>query len=393
MVSRMPRFPAVRPTGAVGEAARLARREPAIILAAGLAILLIALAVVLWRRRYRTPGKRFRNLLAARDAVAVLLHPNPDPDALAAGLGVSFLAERVGTTAIIQYPGEIRRPENRAFVTVLDVTCESIDGVVDLADDAVVLVDHNEPRGLEGGGGLTPDAVVDHHPGDGQGMAFTDVRPNYGACATIFAEYLDELGYVPGAENADEVDGPPLPAPVATGLLYGILADTNRLTRGCTAAEFDAAEYLYPGSDSDALDRIAHPDVDAGVLEVKATAIANRVVEAPFAVADVGEVPTVDAIPVAAEELLALEGVSAVVVFGEFDETIHLSGRSRDDRLHMGEALASVVDDIGMSDAGGHARMGGGQISITHMEGLRPESGMTREDLIDRLFEAMSGER
>ena len=386
-------FPTVRRPSSVAEAAQLARRDPVIVVAVGLAILLVALAYVLWRRRYRTPGKRFRKVLAARDAVAVLLHPNPDPDALATGLGVSFLADRVGTTAIMQYPGEIRRPENRAFVTVLDVTCESIDTVADLADDSVVLVDHNEARGLEGAGGLTPDAVIDHHPGEGRGRSFSDVRPDYGACATIIAEYLNELGYVPGAENDDDAEGPPLPEPVATGLLYGILADTNRLTRGCTAAEFNAAEYLYPGTDSDSLDRIAHPAVDSGVLEVKARAISNRQVDAPFAVADVGTVPTADAIPVAAEELLSLEGVSAVVVYGDLDETIHLSGRSRDDRLHMGEALATVVQDIGMSDAGGHARMGGGQISIAHMEGLRPESGMSREDLTERLFEAMAGER
>ena len=119
----------------------------------------------------------------------------------------------------------------------------------------------------------------------------------------------------------------------------------------------------------------------------------DRSREVPFAVADVGEVHTVDAIPVAAEELLALEGVSAVVVIGELDGMLHLSGRSRDDRLHMGDALKHVVEDIPMSSAGGHARMGGGQISITHMEGLRPDSGITREELSDRLFEAMSGER
>lgn len=389
----MSRVATIRPAGAVAEVAQIARRDPAIVVAAGLAVLLVALAIVLWRRRYRTPGSRFRTILGQQDAVTVLLHPNPDPDALATGLGVSFLADQVETTAIMQYPGEIRRPENRAFITVLEVTCEGIDAVADLADDAVVLVDHNEARGLEGAGSISPEAVIDHHPGNGQGRAFTDVRPSYGACATIIAEYLEELGYVPGTANGEDGEGRPLPAIVATGLLYGILADTNRLTRGCTSAEFDAAEYLYPGTDSDTLDRIAHPDVDVGVLEVKAVAISNREVDAPYAVSDVGEVPTADAIPVAAEELLTLEGVNAVVVLGELDETIHLSGRSRDDRVHMGEALASVVDDIPMSEAGGHARMGGGQISKPHLEGLRPESGMTRAELTERLFDAMAGER
>jgi hypothetical protein len=45
-----------------------------------------------------------------------------------------------------------------------------------------------------------------------------------------------------------------------------------------------------------------------------------------------------------------------------------------------------------MAGAGGHARMGGGQLSIEHMEGLGPKSGMSRRDLRERLFEAMGGD-
>ena len=115
-------------------------------------------------------------------------------------------------------------------------------------------------------------------------------------------------------------------------------------------------------------------------------------VNGPFAVCDLGSIPNVDAIPQAADELMHLEGVSAVVVFGEKDGTLHLSGRSRDDRVHMGNALSAAVEGIPMSSAGGHARMGGGQVSAEHMSGLRPESGMTREEFGDRLFDAMTGE-
>jgi hypothetical protein len=36
--------------------------------------------------------------------------------------------------------------------------------------------------------------------------------------------------------------------------------------------------------------------------------------------------------------------------------------------------------------------MGGGQISLDHMEGLGPSTGMTMPELTDRLFDAMSGD-
>jgi len=58
----------------------------------------------------------------------------------------------------------------------------------------------------------------------------------------------------------------------------------------------------------------------------------------------------------------------------------------------MGKVLDNVVDDIPMGTAGGHARMGGGQLSIEHMEGIGPSEGVLRQDFTERLFDAMSGD-
>ncbi len=95
---------------------------------------------------------------------------------------------------------------------------------------------------------------------------------------------------------------------LATGLLYGIQADTNHLTNGCSSAEFDAASYLFDAIDEDLLERIANPQVSDDVLQIKATAITEKRVEGPFAVCDVGTISNVDAIPQAADELMHLEG-------------------------------------------------------------------------------------
>jgi hypothetical protein len=58
----------------------------------------------------------------------------------------------------------------------------------------------------------------------------------------------------------------------------------------------------------------------------------------------------------------------------------------------MGKALRAVVEDVPMAGAGGHARMGGGQLSVDHMEGLGPGDGLDREQLHQRLFDAMNGD-
>jgi nanoRNase/pAp phosphatase (c-di-AMP/oligoRNAs hydrolase) len=377
-------------------AGTLVRENPEVTaVALVLALVVIGGGYLLFRGRW-TAGVRFRRLLADQDEIAVLMHPNPDPDAMSAALGVASLASQVGVDATVQYPGQIRHQENRAFRTVLDLNLEPISHVSDLAAESVVLVDHNEPRGFAGADGVLPVAVVDHHPGDGAGERFTDVRTDYGATASVVAEYFkqNDAVPVPPDKHASETGSDlTLPTDTATGLLYGILADTKHLTVGASESDFAAAAYVYPGVDQDRLDRIANPAVDAEVLEVKARAIAGRRIEGSFAVADVGGVNNVDAIPQAADELIQLEGVSAVIVMGERDGTVHLSGRSRDDRVHMGNAIESVLAGVENGNGGGHSRMGGGtiepRIDPASDEEIDP---IDRDQLADALFRAMAGD-
>jgi len=356
-------------------------------------------AAIVYRWLRQSNGERFKQLLAEQEAVTVLMHPNPDPDAMASATAVAALADQVDTDVTIQYPGQIRHQENRAFRTVLDLELDNIDHVTDLAAEAVILVDHNAPRGFTGAEGILPLAVVDHHPGEGTGELFTDVRTDYGSCSSIIAEYFNDIGAVPvpADQHASETGSTyVLPSSAATGLLYGILSDTKNLTVGAAAVDFDAASYLYPGVDQDQLDRIANPEVDAEVLEIKARAIAGRRIKGSFAVCDVGPVSNADAIPQAADEIIRLEGVTAVVIAGEKEGTIHLSGRSRDDRVHMGQVLESATEGISNASAGGHARMGGGQIAPQPQlsDGGEPVTNeqVPREALIDRLFSSMSGD-
>ncbi len=368
------------------------------LLATGVAVGVVVALVLVWvviRRLRRTTGERFRRHLAGADSLAILMHPNPDPDAMACAIAVDALADAVGTEASIHYPGQIRHQENRAFETVLDLSFDRIERAADLEGETIALVDHNSPRGFTGAEDVSADLVVDHHPGGGTGREFTDVRTERGACASILADYFEEIGWTPVGPDALETvpdDRKILDPSLSTGLLYGIQSDTSHLTKGCSASEFSAAAYLYSGIDEDKLDRIANPEVDAEVLDVKARAITERSVRNAFAVSDVGKVSNVDAIPQAADELLRLEGITAVVVFGVSDGTVHLSGRSRDDRVHMGKTLRETIEDIPMADAGGHARMGGGQISLDHLEGLGPTQGFTRSEFVDRLFDALNAD-
>jgi len=376
----------------VERAVAFAQTHPELLAALLVSVVVLVGGAYILHQFTRPSGVRFASVLAEYDDVTVLTHPNPDPDAMAAAMGVASLAEQRDTTATIQFPGQIRHQENRAFRNVLEADLESIDRASDLNSETVILVDHNQPRGFTGSEAVRPKAVVDHHPGDGRGEAFTDVRTEYGACSSVIAEYFQDIDAtpVPPENHESEVNAKyVVPSRVATGLFFGILTDTNRLTGGIDPADFDASGYLSPGVDENQLDRIANPQVSAEVLEIKATAIRERDVEGAFAISDVGDISNVDAIPQAADELIRLEGITAAIVCGTRNGMLYLSGRSRDDRVHMGRAIEAALDEVPGASGGGHARMGGGQIPIEDGDFVWPGR---RTALTDRLRRALEGD-
>ncbi|WP_276260945.1 DHH family phosphoesterase [Haloglomus litoreum] len=340
-------------------------------------------------RNSRTPGKRLRRALGAVDEVAVLTHPNPDPDALACALAVRELAASVDTSTTIYYPGEIRHEENLALVEELDIEATRLRDASDIANRDVVLVDHNQPRGFAGAGGVDAYAVIDHHPGEAEATAFTDIRSDYGACASLLAEYLRELGW--GADDGGR-DTPAMSESLATALVYGIRSDTAGFTRGCTAAEFDAAAYCSERADPDTIQRVANPPVSPERMDVRARAVLNRVQRGAFVCTHAGEVPSPDAVAQAADDLLRMKGTRAVVVAGRCDGTLHLSGRAIEGSVDIGETLSTAIEGIPMADAGGHARMGGGQLSVEHMAGLGPGDGVSIERFFESVFAVMASQ-
>mgnify|MGYP002761980736 FL=1 len=384
----------------------LSGRELWVLAGAVVVVLALVVGYALFRYLSKTPGERFASVVGSLDSVAVLMHSDPDPDAMASAVAAAEIARERGTDTEIYYPGRIQRDENRAVEAVLDLQFERIERADEVQESEVVLVDHNTTRDLKNGGTLDITAVVDHHPGGGTGRRFTDVRTELGACASILTEYFSDLGRVPDdawinphpenekgqvqLETSREEGW--LPASISTGLVYGIQSDTKNLTNGCTPADFEALRYLYDGIDDEKLDRMANPDVTAETLEIKARAINNRDVRSPFAVSDVGTVSNAESIPQAADELERLDSITAVIVLGDKDGVIRLAGRSSDDRVHMGKLLDTLTQDIPLAGGGGHARMGGGRISIEHMEGIGPREGVSRQEMRERLFDAMNGE-
>ncbi|AXR81045.1 DHH family phosphoesterase [Natrarchaeobaculum sulfurireducens] len=284
--------------------------------------------------------------------LAVVMHDNPDPDAIASAVALVDIANALGVDAEACYFGEISHQENRAMVNLLELELRQFDDDESLEEfSAFALVDHSRP-GVNDGlpESLHVDVVIDHHPPRGPVPGeFVELREQVGATSTIMTEYLDGLGL--------EFD----PA-TATALLYGIRIDTNDFTREVSPADFRAASILSEYADAGILAQVEQPTIDGETLETIARAIKNRIQSGSVTVASVGQLTNRDALPQAADQLLAIEGIETTLVFGFTDEMAYLSARSRATDVDLGETLRDAFDRIG--SAGGHADMAGAQLEV-----------------------------
>ena len=291
------------------------------------------------------------SVLDETDSLAIVCHDNPDPDCLASALALEAIAREHDVDEVtITYGGEISHQQNRAFVNMLNISLRTLSRT-DIGEyDSVGFVDHTRPgANTEVPARVTPDVVVDHHPGESAGATFEDVRTEYGATATIFVEYLCDL----------EVG---LTTRLASALLFALHRERLDFVREPTRREYEAALAVYPDADLETLEQLYGSAFTPGTLDAIGRAIASRERRGSSLVASVGKTSETDALPQAADYLLNLEGVDTVLAYGIVGDAIRLSGRSIDPRVNMGETLVAAFDELGA--VGGHHDMAGGRIEL-----------------------------
>lgn len=284
---------------------------------------------------------RVRRHFERAEHVLIMVQDDPDPDALASALALRTLLGRTRAGATIATFGSIGRPENRAMARILDIEVEHIAPRVVEQFDRVAMVD-TQPSFFEE---RLPevDLVMDHHPEPVPVRArIKDVRPGYGATATILTEYL----------RAAEVK---ISARLATALLYGIKADTLHLERGATRSDMEAFAYLHGLANHSALRRIERPELPAAALDRLAAAIAHRHVVNGVLFAHLGEMPYRELAAQFAELLLQVEGTEWTVVSGTVTGELHVSVRNVGYVRSAGEVVRQAFGDLG--SAGGHRAM------------------------------------
>lgn len=314
--------------------------------------------------------------------IGIMVHNNPDPDAISSALALQAIAVTYGVRSDIIYHGEIGHQENKAFVNLLGISLHRYEAVDMQSYDKVALVDcsgpgSNNPLPANSHIGI----IIDHHPITDTAIdaEFIDIRPNVGASATILTKYLQEL-------NVD-IDNK-----LATALLYGIRTDTLDFKRNTDSADLSAASYLYPLSDHGILDQLERPSMSIETLDVLGEAINNRQVFGSYLLSNVGSIRDRDTLPQAADYLLNLEGISTTLVFGVSDDKIFISGRSNDIRINLGDVIKRAFGD---EAGGGHANAAAARIDLGLFSAAKDRQTLLRlvnESVVKRFLTAVGVE-
>src|SRR6476659_9293789 len=89
----------------------------------------------------RARVQQYQRYFSDADRVLIMLHNDPDPDAMASGLALRNVLKRTKTTAIIAAIQGVTRPENLRMVNLLDIHVEPIT-IASLKEyDRVAMVD------------------------------------------------------------------------------------------------------------------------------------------------------------------------------------------------------------------------------------------------------------
>ncbi len=311
--------------------------------------------------------------LRGKSPILIVTHDHPDPDALAAAYALRHLIlVKTNQEAIIAFEGIIGRSENRAMVRELEIETVPL-GTIDPHEFAVVCLVDAQPA--TGNVSLSPgcrvDVVIDHHPLRDLTRAsrWFDVRPEYGASATILYEYL----------LAQEVR---IATKLATILFYAIISETQNLGREWSPADRDAYRSLLLLSNNRILYRITHPTLPLGYFAKFNAAMKSARIFGDVLVFNLDEVDQPEIIAEMADILLRAEEVKLVLGMGVFDGEGILSLRTRDPAVNAGSLIQAVT--TGFGTAGGHGQVAGGQLPNIPRDAVG--RGLLVAELITRLL-------
>jgi nanoRNase/pAp phosphatase (c-di-AMP/oligoRNAs hydrolase) len=293
--------------------------------------------------------RRFHKQFTGNDSVLVLI--NADPDAIASAMAISRLLWHKVASVTISCVNEIKRPDNLAMVRLLGVKMAFIDSVDPKQYQRVVMVD-SQPDHNELFARFTPNVIIDHHPDTGIKASYVDIRPKYGATASIMTEYLRAAKIKPSVK-------------LATGLFYAIKTDTSNFERQTLIEDIRAFQFLFRRANTFLARKIEQAEIQVDFLKFYKRALNDMKLRKNRVYAYLGSVSSPDVCVLIADFFMRVNSVTWSIVSGIFDRKLIIILRNDGIRKNAGTVAAKGFGSLG--SAGGHKSMARAEILLNSL--------------------------
>ena len=294
--------------------------------------------------------RRFYDQFSGNDHVLIVI--NADPDAIASAMAVSRLLWRKVLNVTISHINTINRPDNLAMIRLLGVTQVPFEEIEVDQFSRVVIVD-SQPDHNELMTELKPDVIIDHHPESGAKAPFLDIRPHYGATATILTEYLRAAKIKPSAK-------------LATGLYHGIKTDTNDFKGQTQIEDVRAFQYLFRHANIHLARKIEKADLRFDLLKYFKIALQNMRRRKGKVYIHLGHVVNPDICVLIADFFMRINTVTWSIVSGICDKRLTIIFRNDGIRKNAGKVAKEGFGKFG--NAGGHKNMARTEIALNDLK-------------------------
>lgn len=296
---------------------------------------------------------RFLETIAGHPRPVVVMHDNPDPDAIASAWCLNYLVRATQQRDLPALAGgAITRAENRHLVSLLQppirLTEELPEGAgVVLVDCGIASTNQLASRSAE----AFPLAVIDHHQHARETHAnvpFMDVRTEIGACASIVAGYLMQRDLQPSVE-------------LATAVWYALRTETCAFENHYSPLDREVLVWATTFGSPRILAEIENAPLARSWFSDLALALQSTWQFADTALCLLPSADGVEIVGEVADLLIRAAGIHRVLCGVFLDDALYLSSRTSPAGGNATQLLLETLQGLG--SAGGHRHRAGGKIS------------------------------
>lgn len=295
--------------------------------------------------------REFWEVFGKDDEVIVVI--NADPDALACAMAVKRLLRYKVKSVVIGYPNEIRRLSNVAMVDLLKIPAERLH-TLDLEKYTKFVLLDSQPFHLPVFEDIHFDVVIDHHPiTKGWESQYVDIRPDYGATASMMIEYLRAANMKPSVA-------------MATALFYAIKVDTHNFEKRANLADAISFRYLFNLANHNMVRKIELSALRPSELSYFRTALMDMKISQRRLYVHVGKVRSPDILVIIADFFNQVNKVAWVLVSGIHQKKLVVIFRCDGYKKNAGKLAEKIFGSLG--SAGGHRDAARAELPLENLD-------------------------